>query len=174
AGPAARLARGGELGRYRILHFASHAVADPLDAARSGVVVGAGPHGAPAWLRSAEVRRLDLRADLVVLSGCRTALGRELRGEGLLGLAHAFFDAGASSLAVGLWDLQDRSAAQLVDRFYRALLERGRPPAAALRDAQLELAGDARWSAPVHWAGLLLQGDGWSDPLRHPPNKETR
>jgi CHAT domain-containing protein len=94
-----------------------------------------------------------------VLSGCRTALGREIRGEGLSGLTQAFFHAGATRLVASLWKVEDRATAELMTRFYRAMWIEGRPPAAALREAQLSLRRERRWRDPYFWAGFVLQGD---------------
>jgi CHAT domain-containing protein len=98
-------------------------------------------------------------ADLVVLSACRTGLGLELNGEGLVGLTQSFFNAGASRVLVSLWDVDDQATDRLMEHFYRELLQTGRPPGAALRAAQLSMRGDPRWSAPYYWAGFVLQGD---------------
>jgi CHAT domain-containing protein len=100
-----------------------------------------------------------LGAELVVLSACRTALGRQIRGEGLVGLTRGFMYAGAQQVLASLWKVDDLATAELMQRFYRGLLKRGLRPAAALRAAQLELASSPRWSAPYYWAGFVLQGD---------------
>jgi CHAT domain-containing protein len=95
----------------------------------------------------------------VVLSGCRTALGKEIRGEGLVGLTRGFMFAGAPRVVVSLWDVQDRATAELMKRMYSSLLREGKRPAAALHDAQREMSAIPEWSAPYHWAGFVLQGD---------------
>jgi CHAT domain-containing protein len=102
-----------------------------------------------------------LSADLTVLSACQTALGREIRGEGLVGLTRSFMYAGVPRVVATLWKIDDAATAELMRAFYRALLKEGRGPAAALRAAQLELARTPAWSAPYYWAGFVLQGD-WS------------
>jgi CHAT domain-containing protein len=101
----------------------------------------------------------------VVLSGCETALGREVRGEGLVGLTRGFLYAGAARVAASLWRVQDRATAELMGRFYRAMLQEGKSPAAALREAQLAIRSDRRWRAPYYWAAFVLQGD-WRDTPR--------
>lgn len=156
------LATSGTLGRYRILHLATHALVDDRDPRLSGVVLSlVDPAGRPqdGVLRLEEIGRLDLAADLVVLSACRTALGRELRGEGLLGLTRAFFHAGARRVVASLWEVHDEATAVLMERFYRAHLRRGLPPGEALRQAQQSFLGDPRWSAPYYWSGFVLEGD---------------
>jgi CHAT domain-containing protein len=95
----------------------------------------------------------------VVLSACRTALGKEVRGEGLLGLSRSFFAAGAARVMVSYWGVDDRATAELMTRFYRLLLVDRLRPAAALRGAQLSMLADPAWRAPYHWAGFALQGD---------------
>ncbi len=94
-----------------------------------------------------------------MLSACETALGREIRGEGLVGLTRAFLHAGATRLLVSLWRVEDRATAELMERFYRHLLHQGLSPAAALRRAQTELSHQAGREAPYYWAGFIIQGD---------------
>jgi CHAT domain-containing protein len=105
------------------------------------------------------VFELKLGADLVVLSGCRTAVGRQLEGEGTMGLARGFMYAGASRVVASLWKVDDAATAELMARFYEGMLRDGLRPAAALRRAQLALAGHKRWALPYYWAGFQLQGD---------------
>jgi CHAT domain-containing protein len=111
------------------------------------------------FLRMHEIYNLRLPADLVVLSACQTALGREIRGEGLIGLTRGFMYAGARRVVASLWQVDDESTAELMERFYRAMLRDGRRPADALRAAQSEMARSRRWSAPFYWAGFVLQGE---------------
>ncbi len=119
------------------------------------------PQGRPrdGFLRLDDIYRLNLPADLVVLSACRTALGREIRGEGMVGLTRGFFSAGARQVLVSLWPVEDRATAELMRRFYLAMLGRGRPPAAALREAQTAMWRDEGWRSAYYWAGFSLQGD---------------
>jgi CHAT domain-containing protein len=104
---------------------------------------------------------MNLDAEMVVLSACETALGREIRGEGLVGLARGFMYAGAERVVASLWQVQDRATASLMERFYRGLLQEGRSPADALRQAQLAMLSDSdgRFSFPYYWAGFVFQGD---------------
>jgi CHAT domain-containing protein len=122
-----------------------------------------GPDGSlqEGFLHLRDIYGLRLDADLVVLSGCRTALGRELRGEGLVGLTRGFLYAGAPRVVASLWKVEDRATSELMARFYRALWQEGLPPAAALRSAQLSLRRERRWRDPYFWAGFVLQG-AWS------------
>jgi CHAT domain-containing protein len=103
---------------------------------------------------------LKLPAELVVLSACRTGLGKEVKGEGLIGLTRGFMYAGAPRVVVSLWSLSDRPTAELMARLYKKMLGRARlPPAAALRAAQVEMLTDKRWEHPYFWAGFVLQGE---------------
>jgi CHAT domain-containing protein/tetratricopeptide (TPR) repeat protein len=152
----------GLLAGYRIIHFATHALLDPEQPELSSLIlslVDASGRPQDGFLRAYEIRDLDLSADLVVLSACSTGVGRELRGEGPLGLSRAFLDAGASRVVVSLWDVEDKSTAELMSRFYQGHLTAGLPPAQALRQAQLSLWRDQRWSAPYYWSGFVLEGD---------------
>jgi CHAT domain-containing protein len=156
------LATSGILSRYRRLHFATHGLLHPVLPERSGIVLSLldeNGHPRDGFLSAPDVAALDLPADLVVLSACQTGLGRELRGEGLVGLTQAFFRAGARSVVVSSWEVRDQATADLMARFYQHLLVDRLPPAAALRKAQLALRGEARTSAPSFWAGFTLQGD---------------
>lgn len=143
----------GRLADYRLVHFATHGILDAENPERSGLLLSRG------FLRAHEISRLSLPADLVVLSACRTALGREMRGEGLIGLTHAFFQAGARGVLVSLWEVEDRATSELMRRFYREMLKEGRPPVAALRAAQAALRREPGREAPYFWAGFVLQGD---------------
>jgi CHAT domain-containing protein/Tfp pilus assembly protein PilF len=162
-----------ELGRYRLVHFATHALLNSEHPEHSGILLSMiDRQGAPidGFLRLQDVYNLQLHADLVVLSGCRTALGKDVRGEGLVGLTRGFLHAGAPAVVASLWDVRDRSTAELMTRMYRAMFRDRLVPAAALRAAQASMSKDPRWSAPSHWAGFTIQGD-WN-PL--PPRNGTR
>ncbi len=152
----------GRLDHYRIVHFATHGLLNTVHPALSGIVLSlVDEAGRPrdGLLRVHEIYDLPLSADLVVLSGCRTALGKRVRGEGLLGLTQGFFYAGAKRLVVSFWNVNDRATAELMTRFYRGMLRDHQPPAQALRAAQLSMLGDAEWQAPYYWAGFALHGE---------------
>ncbi len=152
----------GRLRGYQIVHFATHGVLDTVHPELSAIVLSRfAPNGQPidGYLRTYEVYNLDLPADLVVLSACKTALGEEVRGEGMTGLTRAFMYAGAARLLVSLWNIGDQATAELMQRFYDGLLRQGLGPAAALQQAQRELAQVSAWRAPYYWAGFVLQGD---------------
>jgi CHAT domain-containing protein len=111
------------------------------------------------FLRLHEIYNLDLDADLVVLSACRTALGKEVHGEGLIGVTRGFMYAGASRVVSSVWNVDDRASARLMTRFYEAMLTSKLTPAAALREAQLSLIREPRWASPHYWAAFSLQGE---------------
>lgn len=149
-----------EMARFRILHFATHGFLDASHPELAGLVLSmVDPSGRPrdGFLHAYEVYGLHLNADLVVLSACRTALGAEVRGEGFMGLTRGFMYAGAPRVLVSLWNISDRATEELMERFYRAVLQQHLSPAAALRVAQL--ATRERWRSPYHWAAFELQGD---------------
>ena len=160
-GPDASRARvaAAPLHDYRIVHFATHALADSQDPALATLALsqwdisGNPLNGA---LRLYDITQLRLNADLVVLSGCNTALGREIAGEGPIGLAQAFLRTGAKSVVSTLWQVPDTSTAALMREFYRELLSNHRDAAAALQLAQDFVRRQARWSDPYYWAGFQL------------------
>jgi len=139
---------------YGILHFATHGLITEDRPLESSLALAEG-EGEDGYLRVDEVFGLDLKADLVVLSGCSTGLGR-LSGDGVLGLTRAFLYAGTRSLVVSQWDVSDRATGFLMDRFY-AELEAGRGKVAALRAAQLS--AKERWPHPALWAAFELIGE---------------
>jgi len=102
---------------------------------------------------------LNLPADLVVLSACNSALGKEVRGEGLVGLTRGFMYAGAARVVASLWKVDDAATAEFMKMFYRKMLKDGMRPAAALRAAQAEMSAQKRWQSPYYWAAFVLQGE---------------
>jgi CHAT domain-containing protein len=150
------------MAQYRVIHFATHALLDSKNPELSGLVLSLVDHdGRPqdGFLDLEEIYNLNLPVDLVVLSACDTALGQEVRGEGLIGLARGFIYAGASRVMASLWSVDDEVTSELMARFYRYLEHDKMTPAAALRAAQMDVAKDKRWSAPYYWAGFQLQGE---------------
>jgi CHAT domain-containing protein len=112
-----------------------------------------------ALLHLHDIYRLDLNAELVTLSACSTALGREISGEGLSGLTQGLMHSGSKSVLASLWQVPDRATAELMRLFYQNLLEKEQKPAAALRNAQLALSSRKRWQGPYFWSAFVLQGD---------------
>jgi CHAT domain-containing protein len=111
------------------------------------------------FLRLHDIYNLNLPADLVVLSACNTGLGKDVKGEGLVGLTRGFMYAGASSVMASLWKVDDEATAELMKQFYRGMLKDGLPPAAALRRAQVTMWRQKAWRSPYYWAAFTLQGE---------------
>ncbi len=152
------------LADVRIVHFATHSVVDSTHPELSGIILSlVDAHGREqsGVLSGIDVLNLRLRADVVVLSGCETALGREIRGEGPMSLGRGFLNAGAATVVASLWNVDDSATAALMKSFYAALLgSRRLSPSAALRAAQLEMRTHPRWRDPRFWAGFVVYGDG--------------
>lgn len=151
-----------DLSRYRILHFATHAFIDDEHPELSAIMLSnfdSSGRKTNGLLRSAEIINLDLDNEMVVLSGCRTGLGKNVRGEGLLNLSRSFMLAGTSRILVSLWEVEDKATAELMARFYRKHLKEKMPASAALRAAKLEIMNDKRWRLPFYWSPFILQGD---------------
>jgi CHAT domain-containing protein/Tfp pilus assembly protein PilF len=154
--------RGTDLTDFAILHFATHGYLDPSRPENSGLVLSTvDREGRPlkGFVELQDIYNLRAPVDLVVLSACRTALGKEVRGEGLIGLTRGFMYAGASSVVASLWKVDDEATAELMKRFYANVLRRGMTPAAALRDAQNSIRREPQWRAPYYWAAFTLQGE---------------
>ena len=154
-----RLVLSGVLASYQIVHFATHAEIDARHPELSRLVLSlVDEQGRPqdGFLYAHEVLDLRLPAELVVLSACETGMGKEIRGEGLVGLPQAFLYAGAARVVVSLWKVEDRSTAELFESFYRHLLKEGLTPSSALRAAQIE-----QWRKQpdsYQWAAFVTQG----------------
>src|SRR6266540_2528212 len=156
------LAMSRELSQYRILHFATHGMLNSERPELSGLVFSLiDRQGKPqdGFLRLYEIYNLQLNADLIVLSACETGLGKEIKGEGLIGLTRGFMYSGAPRVVASLWNVDDLAAAELMKLFYQRMLKDGLPAGAALRAAQLELSRQKRWASPYFWAGFVLHGE---------------
>jgi CHAT domain-containing protein/tetratricopeptide (TPR) repeat protein len=157
----------GALRDYRLLHFATHGLFPSTDFAGGRLVLAQIDSQrkpvANGFLHLSDIYALSLRADLVVLSACQSALGREVKGEGMMGMTRGFFYAGAERVLVSLWNVNDRVTVELMRRFYHGMLVEKLSPAAALRQAQDEIRRQPRWQAPYHWAGFTLQGEWRKD-----------
>ena len=151
-----------DLSQYRYVHFATHGYLDSERPEFSALVLslinkdGVQQSG---FLYAYDVYNLQLNSDLVVLSACETGLGKEIKGEGLVGLTRGFMYAGAPRVVVSLWSVNDRATADLMARFYRKMLKENLRPAAALRAAQIEMLKESRWREPYYWAAFALQGE---------------
>ncbi len=180
AGPGSLVARGfdasrqvlenTDLSKYAILHFATHGLLNPNSPELSGFflsMVDTAGKFQDGFISMQDVYSLHAPVDLVVLSACRTGLGKDVRGEGLIGLTRGFMHAGASSVVASLWKVDDEATAELMKHFYSNMLQKGMRPAEALRTAQNTLRQNPQWESPHFWAGFTLQGE-FKQPIRLP------
>src|SRR5688572_21226464 len=152
----------GELGQYRYVHFATHGLLDSERPGLSSLVLSMVDEQGKAqdgFLRTNDIYNLKLPAELVVLSACQTGLGKEMKGEGLIGLTRGFMYAGAARVVVSLWNVNDKATSELMTKFYEKMLKQGARPAAALRAAQVEMWKQKQWQSPYYWAAFTMQGE---------------
>lgn len=174
-----------DLGSFRFLHFATHANVDEQNPSRSGLLLSRKDEveslfGEDGHLNSREITGLNLEADLVTLSACNTGMGKQVTGEGVLGLQRSFLSAGASSVMVSLWSVFDRSTSVFMSQFYQSMLAHKKEDygywnrgldwigmyehplidykTKAVRDAKLALIDHPYYNHPVHWAPFILIG----------------
>ncbi|HRJ87325.1 MAG TPA: CHAT domain-containing protein [Pyrinomonadaceae bacterium] len=155
-------ATGDNLRRSRYIHLATHGVVNSDFPELSGIVLSLfDQSGRPrdGFLRLHDVYNLQIAADLVVLSACETGLGKDIKGEGIVGLTRGFMYAGAPRVMASLWRVEDRATADLMRRFYQRMFREGLAPAAALRDAQVSMLKERSTRQPFFWAGFTLQGE---------------
>jgi CHAT domain-containing protein len=151
-----------DLRKYQLLHFATHGLLNAERPQFTGVVLSlvGNREGSDGFLRTDEVFNLKLSSPLVMLSACETGLGREKRGEGVMGLTRAFMYAGAPTVGVTLWSVADKSTSELMADFYKNLLSANAPaPSDAMRSARLRMIEGRRYSTPFYWAPFVLVGD---------------
>lgn len=156
------LATEGFLSPYRYVHFATHGLLNSQSPELSGLVlslVNDKGESQLGVLRLGDIYKLNLTADLVVLSACRTGLGKEVKGEGVIGLTRGFMHAGVPRVISSLWSVDDAATAELMARMYRELISRKQSPSAALRLAQRSLWQTKQWRSPYYWAAFTLQGE---------------
>ncbi|BAZ08242.1 TPR domain protein [Calothrix sp. NIES-4071] len=153
-----------ELKKYRFLLFATHGIVDTKNPELSGIVLSQfdskGKLVERGYLHLSDIFNLDLGAELVVLSACETGLGKNVKGEGLIGLTRGLMYAGAKRAVVSLWQVDDKGTSILMPKFYEAVL-RGKSPTVALREVQKQLwqGEEKEWQNPYYWAAFTLQGD---------------
>lgn len=158
-----------DVSQYRIIHIATHGLLNAERPQFTGLVLSlVGNKSEDGFLRTDEVFNLKLGSPLVMLSACETGLGKEKRGEGVMGLTRAFMYAGAPTVGVSLWSVADRSTAELMTDFYKRLLSSPAgstgtaaavSPSSAMREAQLAMIAGKKYSAPFYWAPFVLVGD---------------
>lgn len=152
----------GKLSQYRYIHFATHGLLDTERPGLSALVlsmVNSKGKAENGFLRTNDIYNMKLPAELVVLSACQTGLGKEVKGEGLIGLTRSFMYAGARRVVVSLWSVNDKATADLMENFYQGMLKNNQRPAAALRNAQIEMWKQKAWQSPYYWSAFIIQGD---------------
>ena len=154
-----------DLERFKVLHFATHGLLDLVQPELSGLVLSLFDEqgrSVDGFLRAHELYARPLAAELVVLSACQTGLGREVRGEGLVGLPRGFLYAGVPRVVVSLWNVADHRTAELMSMFYEGYAD-GLSPAAALRQAQLRMIRPSNEqeeaTLPFYWAAFSFVGE---------------
>jgi CHAT domain-containing protein len=165
-----------DLSEFAVLHFATHGLLNPKEPEKSGLLlstVDLEGRERDGLVGLRDVYSLRAPVELVVLSACRTALGKEVRGEGMIGLTRGFLYAGASSVVSSLWKVDDEATSELMRRFYENMLRRGMTPAAALREAQNSIRREPHWRSPYYWAAFTLQGE-YRQALRPAPAAGVR
>jgi len=151
-----------ELGRYRIVHFATHGLSNDDHPEMSGLILSLiNKDGKPenGFLRLRDIYNLNLTAELVVLSACDTALGKDVKGEGLVGMVRGFMYSGTPRVLASLWKVDDEATAELMKEFYSQLLQHKLGPSAALRQAQILQMNKKSRQSPYYWAAFQLQGE---------------
>ena len=151
-----------QLQQYRYLHFATHGFVDSINPELSGIVLSLfDKQGKPVrgYLRLGDIFNLNLPAELLVLSACETGLGKEVSGEGLVGLTRGLMYAGVARIVVSLWNVDDQGTAMLMQEFYKQLLQQGKSPTTALRAAQLNMWQQQKWRNPYYWSAFIFVGE---------------
>ncbi len=151
-----------DLSKYRILHFATHGLLNTLRPELSGLVFSLyneNGQSQDGFLSLNDIYNLDLSSDMVVLSACQTALGKDIRGEGLIGISRGFLYAGSQRIVASLWKVDDSATAEFMKLFYQNHLEKKMPASTALRQAKLEMKKIPRYKSPYYWSAFTLLGD---------------
>jgi CHAT domain-containing protein len=151
-----------DISRFQILHLATHGVVNSEHPELSGIVLSmVNEQGSPedGFFQLHDIYQLKLSAQLVVLSACSSGLGKNVRGEGFIGLTRAFMYAGARSTVASLWRVDDNATTELMRNFYSAMLNDGLSPPAALKSAKEKMWNHPRWRHPFYWAAFVIQGE---------------
>ena len=151
-----------DLTQFSILHLVTHGFFNPGHPEKSGFVlstVDRNKKEVPGFVGLREIYELRAPVLLVVLSACQTALGKDMRGEGLVGLTRSFMYAGASGVVASLWKVDDAATSALMKSFYTNMLQHGMKPGEALRAAQNSIRQQPEWRSPYYWAAFTLQGE---------------
>lgn len=147
--------------KYRFIHFATHGFSNNSEPNLSSVVLSLYDENGQAkngYLTVSQINRLKISAYLVVLSACQTGQGKQIKGEGAVGLSWAFMANNSPRVVSTLWSVNDEFTSLLMTRFYRNMLVENQTPLQALRNAQLEMIKDDKWADPYYWAAFNFQG----------------
>lgn len=151
-----------DLTQFAMLHLATHGFLDPKRPEHSGLLLSTVDNQGgqiEGFIGLQDIYELRAPVLMVVLSACQTALGKDVRGEGLVGITRGFMYAGASSVVASLWKVDDGATAELMKLFYSNMLQRGMKPATALREAQNSIRQKPQWRSPYYWGAFTLQGE---------------
>lgn len=151
-----------DLKNYKIIHFATHGVLDEKHPDLSGIVMSRYDEDGKqneAFIRAQDIYGLNVNADLIVLSACNSGTGKEVRGEGVVGLSSAFLSAGARSVVSSLWKVDDKATEKMMREFYSAMAGGDMTVSQALRAAQLKMIQDPQYNSPFYWAAFTVHGD---------------
>jgi CHAT domain-containing protein len=151
-----------EVSNYKIIHFATHGLVNEERSELSGIVLsGFDETGNKInqLVRLQDIYGLNLSSDLVVLSACNTSIGKEIKGEGLMSLNNAFLQSGAKSVISSFWKVDDYATLELMKNFYAGVVDETNTPSEALRQAQLKMMQNPRYSSPFYWASFNFQGN---------------
>lgn len=151
-----------DVGNYKIIHYIAHGFIDADHPEFSGIVlslVDDEGNEKPGYLTTNHLLNQKINADLVVLSACQTGFGKQVRGEGVLGLSRSFFYAGAKRVIFTLWNINDESTSVLMTKFYTEMKKNKLSPSAALREAQIYMLKSEKWKSPYYWAAFQIEGD---------------
>jgi CHAT domain-containing protein/Tfp pilus assembly protein PilF len=147
---------------YRILHFATHGLLNSNRPELSGLVFSLYDKNGKkqaGFLSLNDIYNLDLSSDLIVLSACQTALGKDVRGEGLIGMSRGFLYAGSNRIIASLWKVDDSATAEFMKRFYGNHLQKGMSASKALQQTKIEMKNIKRYNSPYYWSAFTLLGD---------------
>ncbi len=149
---------------FKIMHFATHALASWDYPGQSSIALSNinQPNGINTSLTIEDIKSWNLSSELVVLSACDTAVGKQIEGEGPIGLSRAFIEAGSKRVIASLWPIDDAASAHLMKQFYKNLITNNYSPSKALSQAQTAMRQDSKWSHPYYWSSFNLYGEGSS------------
>jgi len=156
--------------KSRILHLATHAIANDEDPMRSGLLFSTEIDSLEdGYLNAYEIYNMSLPAELAIISACDTGLGELAEGEGVISLGRAFSYAGCQSVLMSLWKANDQSTSNVMGTFYEEI-SNGLPKNQALRNAKLAYLSnsDPLMAHPYFWAGMVAVGD--MSPIDSNPN----